>query len=45
MPVAEETGAAAFLAVPVANAAERQQARWQDGATLEQIYAEQVRSG
>ena len=45
MPVAEETGAAAFLAVPVANAAERQQARWQDGATLEQIYAEQVRTG
>ena len=45
MPVAEETGAAPFLAVPVANAAERQQARWQDGATLEQIYAEQVRAG
>ena len=45
MPVAEETGAAPFLAVPSANAAERQQARWQDGATLEQIYAEQVRAG
>ncbi len=45
MPVAEETGAAPFLAIPVANAAERQQARWQDGATLEQIYAEQVRAG
>jgi carboxylate-amine ligase len=44
-PVAEETGAAPFLAVPSANAAERQQARWQDGATLEQIYAEQVRAG
>jgi carboxylate-amine ligase len=39
MPVAEETGAAPFLAVPAANSAERQQARWQDGATLEQIYA------
>jgi carboxylate-amine ligase len=39
MPVAEETGAAPFLAVPAANPAERQQARWQDGATLEQIYA------
>jgi carboxylate-amine ligase len=38
-PVAEETGAAPFLAVPAANSAERQQARWQDGATLEQIYA------
>ena len=38
-PVAEEIGAAPFLAVPAANAAERQRARWQDGATLEQIYA------
>ncbi len=38
-PVAEETGAAPFLAVPAANSAERQMARWQDGATLEQIYA------
>jgi carboxylate-amine ligase len=44
-PVAEETGAAPYLAVPAANAAERQQARWQDGATLEAIYAEQVRAG
>jgi glutamate---cysteine ligase / carboxylate-amine ligase len=44
-PVAEEVGAAAFLAVPAANAAERQLARWQEGASLEQIYAEQVRSG
>ena len=35
----------AFLAVPSANAAERQLARWQEGASLEQIYAEQVRSG
>ena len=44
-PVAEEIGAAPFLAVPAANAAERQLARWQEGASLEQIYAEQVRSG
>ncbi len=44
-PVAEETGAAPFLAVPQANAAERQQARWHAGATLEEIYAEQVRAG
>ena len=44
-PVAEEIGAAPYLAVPAANAAERQQARWQDGATLEEIYAEQVRAG
>ena len=45
LPVAEETGAAPFLAVPAANAAERQRARWQDGATLQEIYAEQVRAG
>ncbi len=45
LPVAEETGAAAFLAVPAANAAERQRARWQDGASLEQIYSEQVEAG
>ncbi len=38
-PVAVETGAAPFLAVPAANSAERQKARWQNGATLEQIYA------
>jgi carboxylate-amine ligase len=45
MPVAEETGAAPFLVVPAANAAERQQARWQDGETLEQIYAVEGRAG
>jgi carboxylate-amine ligase len=45
MPVAEETGAAPFLALPAANAAERQQARWQDGETLEQIYAVEGRAG
>ena len=44
-PVADEIGAAPFLAVPAANAAERQLARWQEGASLEQIYAEQVRAG
>jgi carboxylate-amine ligase len=43
MPVAEEIGAAPFLAVPAQNAAERQIARYEDGATLEEIYAEQVR--
>jgi glutamate---cysteine ligase / carboxylate-amine ligase len=42
-PVAEEIGAAAFLTVPVANAAERQIERYGQGATLEEIYAEQVR--
>jgi glutamate---cysteine ligase / carboxylate-amine ligase len=43
MPVAEEIGAAPFLAVPAQNAAERQIARYEEGATLEEIYAEQVR--
>jgi len=41
-PVAEELGAADYLAVPAANAAERQIARFEEGATLEEIYAEQV---
>jgi glutamate---cysteine ligase / carboxylate-amine ligase len=43
LPVAGEIGAAPFLAVPTANAAERQIARYEEGATLEEIYAEQVR--
>jgi carboxylate-amine ligase len=42
-PVADEIGAAPFLAVPAANAAERQIARYEEGVTLEEIYAEQVR--
>ncbi len=42
LPVAEEIGAAPFLALPTANAAERQIARYEEGATLEEIYAEQV---
>ena len=42
LPVAQELGAAGFLGIPSANAAERQIARLEDGATLEQIYAEQV---
>jgi carboxylate-amine ligase len=42
-PVAEELGAAEYLSVPAANAAERQIARYEDGASLEEIYAEQVR--
>jgi glutamate---cysteine ligase / carboxylate-amine ligase len=44
-PVAAETGTAPYLALPERNAAERQIARFEEGATLEQIYAEQVRSG
>jgi carboxylate-amine ligase len=42
-PVAEELGGAQYLAVPTANAAERQIARYEAGATLEEIYAEQTR--
>jgi carboxylate-amine ligase len=41
-PVAEELGAAEWLAVPERNAAERQVARHEEGATIEQIFAEQV---
>jgi carboxylate-amine ligase len=45
LPVAEELGAAQWLAVPERNAAERQIARHEEGATMEQIFAEQVRWG
>jgi glutamate---cysteine ligase / carboxylate-amine ligase len=41
-PVADEIGAASYLAIPAANAAERQIARHDAGATLEEIYSEQV---
>jgi len=44
-PVADEIGAAQFLNVPERNAAERQIARFDDGASLEEIYAEQVKAG
>jgi glutamate---cysteine ligase / carboxylate-amine ligase len=43
LPVAEELGCASYLAVPAANAAERQIARHEAGASLEEVYAEQVR--
>jgi carboxylate-amine ligase len=45
LPVAEELGTAHLLAVPAANAAERQRARHEQGATLNEIYAEQVAAG
>jgi carboxylate-amine ligase len=45
LPVAEELGAAPFLSVPIANPAERQIGRHYEGATMEQIYAEQVGAG
>ena len=41
-PVAEELGAAQFLSIPPANAAERQIARFEEGASLREIYAEQL---
>jgi len=44
-PVADEIGAAPYLAIPERNAAERQIARVEEGATLEEVYAEQVRAG
>jgi glutamate---cysteine ligase / carboxylate-amine ligase len=44
LPIAEEIGAAPFLRVPEQNAAERQIARHAEGASLEEIYAEQVRT-
>jgi carboxylate-amine ligase len=44
LPVAEEIGAAPYLAVPHQNAAERQIERFEDGATLEETFAEQVRA-
>jgi carboxylate-amine ligase len=43
LPVAAELGFASHLAIPTANAAERQIARREAGASLEEIYAEQVR--
>jgi carboxylate-amine ligase len=41
-PVAEELGIASYLDVPAANAAERQIARYEHGASLETIFGEQV---
>jgi glutamate---cysteine ligase / carboxylate-amine ligase len=41
-PVAEELGAAEFLAIPERNAAERQIARHEEGASLREIFSEQV---
>jgi carboxylate-amine ligase len=45
LPVAEELGAAHWLAIPERNAAERQIARHEEGATMEEIFREQVESG
>jgi hypothetical protein len=42
-PVAEELGAAEWLAIPERNAAERQIARQNEGASMREIFEEQVR--
>ncbi len=42
-PVAEELGAAEWLAIPEQNAAERQIARHDEGASMREIFSEQVR--
>ena len=41
-PVGAEIGATPWLTIPDLNAAERQIARYEEGATLEEIYADQV---
>jgi carboxylate-amine ligase len=43
-PVAAEIGAAPYLAIPERNAAQRQIDRFEDGASLEEVFAEQVRA-
>ncbi len=42
LPVADELGVASYLGVPAQNAAERQIARSEEGASLETIFGEQV---
>jgi carboxylate-amine ligase len=42
LPVADELGVTPYLNVPAQNAAERQLARYAEGATLEQIYAAEL---
>jgi len=42
LPVAEELGCAEHLAIPAQNAAERQRARHEEGASLSEIYTEQL---
>jgi glutamate---cysteine ligase / carboxylate-amine ligase len=44
-PVADDIGAAPFLAVPASNAAERQIAQFEAGESLEEVYASEVRAG
>jgi carboxylate-amine ligase len=44
-PVADELGVSQWLTVPERNAAERQIARHEEGASMEEIFTEQVRAG
>ena len=44
-PVADELGASQWLTVPERNAAERQIIRHEEGASMEEIFTEQVRAG
>jgi carboxylate-amine ligase len=44
-PVAEELGASPWLGLPDRNAAERQIARHEEGASMEEIFREQVAAG
>jgi carboxylate-amine ligase len=44
-PVADELLASQWLAVPERNAAERQIARHEEGASMDEIFSEQVRAG
>jgi carboxylate-amine ligase len=44
-PVADELGTTSWLSVPSANSAERQIARHEEGATMEEIFVEQIRAG
>jgi glutamate---cysteine ligase / carboxylate-amine ligase len=42
LPMAEELGCADHLAIPAQNASERQRARHEEGASLHEIYSEQL---
>jgi carboxylate-amine ligase len=44
-PVADELGVAPYLAVPAQTATDRQLTRFEEGLSLEEIFAEQVRVG
>ena len=44
-PMADELGASQWLGLPERNAAERQIARHEEGASMEEIFAEQVAAG